>query len=391
VETAFRVHPELRDYIRHESEEENAMLEQSLLSEGCRDPLVVWKEENVLVDGHHRFEICERHGIPYTVKYQSFASVKEAKAWMRKNQIARRNLDKAERDQWIKEMRDEGWTQQAIADELRITKGRVSQVEKSLIAKHADQPSPKATPAEDKEKMALKEEVAYYAKLFKEQEQQLSELARTKKAFEEMAFDRNQAREEVRAMAKELEVLKNSASEPQSVQIVKVVDDAVTSEKLAEIESQRLQMEKEWERKCKDLKDAREADKAQLQETLDRKKAEIDAASRMQLDIAELENEKRLLENKKRSLEAEIKSASIVEKIQRRLRDEHDAFTHGAAVLQIVTNEILERDDCAGLSVEDLELLERDLAKVGVCVRELIPAVHAVIEKIKNGGVLRIV
>ena len=58
METVFRIHPELRDYIRHESEEENAMLEQSLLSEGCRDPLVVWKEEGVLVDGHHRLEIC---------------------------------------------------------------------------------------------------------------------------------------------------------------------------------------------------------------------------------------------------------------------------------------------------------------------------------------------
>jgi hypothetical protein len=42
------------------------------------------------------------------------------------------------------------------------------------------------------------------------------------------------------------------------------------------------------------------------------------------------------------NLEAEIKAASIVEKIQRRLRDEHDAFTHGAAVLQIITQEIYD-------------------------------------------------
>ena len=103
--SSFAIHPDLCNYIRHESEEEFAMLEQPLLSEGCRDALVVWKEENVLVDGHHRLKICERHGIPYTVKYQSFTDIKAVKAWMRKNQLARRNLEKAERDQWIKEMR----------------------------------------------------------------------------------------------------------------------------------------------------------------------------------------------------------------------------------------------------------------------------------------------
>jgi ParB-like chromosome segregation protein Spo0J len=68
VEQSFRIHPKIRDYIRRNSDEEISMLTQSLLTEGCRDPLVVWKEENTLVDGHHRYEICERHGIPFTLK-----------------------------------------------------------------------------------------------------------------------------------------------------------------------------------------------------------------------------------------------------------------------------------------------------------------------------------
>jgi ParB-like chromosome segregation protein Spo0J len=75
VEQSFRVHPELRDYIRRESEDENRMLEESILAEGCRDPLVVWKEENVLIDGHHRYEICERHGVSYTVRFCDEISV----------------------------------------------------------------------------------------------------------------------------------------------------------------------------------------------------------------------------------------------------------------------------------------------------------------------------
>jgi transposase-like protein len=40
---------------------------------------------------------------------------------------------------------------------------------------------------------------------------------------------------------------------------------------------------------------------------------------------------------------------------------------------------------------EELEHLERDTAKVGVCVKEIIPAIHVLIERIQNGGALRIV
>jgi transcriptional regulator with XRE-family HTH domain len=222
LETAFRIHSELRDYIRHESEEENAMLEQSLLSEGCRDPLVVWKEENVLVDGHHRFEICERRGIPYTVKYQSFSGVKEAKSWIRKNQLARRNLDKAERDQWIKEMRDGGWTQQAIADELQISKGRVSQIEKSLIAKHADQHSPKPESVENREKAELRQQIEYYERLTKTQEQ---DLAQVKKVLETIKDDRDRAENSRRELTKQVAEMRSQV--PQVIEKIVEVEKPV--------------------------------------------------------------------------------------------------------------------------------------------------------------------
>jgi ParB-like chromosome segregation protein Spo0J len=140
---AFKIHPQIRDYIRRESEDELRLLEASIVSEGCRDPLVVWKEENVLVDGHHRYERCERHGVPFTVTYLSFPGAEAAKRWMRANQLARRNLDRQERDQWIAELRAEGWTQKAIADELEISRGRVGQIERKMVAiTKPDQHSP---------------------------------------------------------------------------------------------------------------------------------------------------------------------------------------------------------------------------------------------------------
>lgn len=66
------------------------LLQKSLLSEGCRDPLVVW--DGVLVDGHNRFRICQKHQIPFSYIEMEFESEDEAKIWIIKNQLARRNV-----------------------------------------------------------------------------------------------------------------------------------------------------------------------------------------------------------------------------------------------------------------------------------------------------------
>jgi hypothetical protein len=68
-------------------------LEDSIISEGCREPLVVWKEQGVLVDGHHRYDICTRHSKPFATVEMSFGDRESVLDWMDKNQIARRNCD----------------------------------------------------------------------------------------------------------------------------------------------------------------------------------------------------------------------------------------------------------------------------------------------------------
>jgi hypothetical protein len=39
-----------------------ADLEQKLLREGCIDPLRIWKGTGILLDGHHRLVLCQKHG-----------------------------------------------------------------------------------------------------------------------------------------------------------------------------------------------------------------------------------------------------------------------------------------------------------------------------------------
>ena len=55
-------------------EMELGLLTQSLIKEGCRDPLVVWKETGELVDGHNRYRVCRENSIPFTYIEMSFTS-----------------------------------------------------------------------------------------------------------------------------------------------------------------------------------------------------------------------------------------------------------------------------------------------------------------------------
>ena len=76
-------------------------LEKSLLSEGCRENLIVWKENDVLIDGHNRYEICQKHNISYQLKYLSFEDRTSVKIWIIKNQLNRRNITAYQRSELV--------------------------------------------------------------------------------------------------------------------------------------------------------------------------------------------------------------------------------------------------------------------------------------------------
>ena len=75
--------------------EEKKMLEESILSEGCRDAIVVWND--TIIDGHNRYEICTKHNIPFETVNRDFDSRNDAIEWIIKNQFGRRNLPLHER------------------------------------------------------------------------------------------------------------------------------------------------------------------------------------------------------------------------------------------------------------------------------------------------------
>lgn len=82
------------------TDDERRQLEENLLAEGCRDALVTWN--GVLIDGHNRYEICTRHGIDFRTTERTFATRNDAKLWMVRNQMGRRNLSDFQRTEiWL--------------------------------------------------------------------------------------------------------------------------------------------------------------------------------------------------------------------------------------------------------------------------------------------------
>ncbi|MEN5118949.1 plasmid replication/partition related protein [Luteimonas sp. TWI662] len=86
----------LKAYIDPLTPDEHEALERSLLAEGCRDALVLWG--NVLVDGHNRYGICQKHGIPFeTVQNTRFKSMDDVHLWMIEQHLGRRSVSDYQR------------------------------------------------------------------------------------------------------------------------------------------------------------------------------------------------------------------------------------------------------------------------------------------------------
>lgn len=93
----MRIKKEYKTLIPPLSPEEYQYLEENILKDGVREPLVVWGD--ILIDGHNRYEICQKHGITYKTVNKDFESDEEAERWIILNQFGRRNLTKFQRSE----------------------------------------------------------------------------------------------------------------------------------------------------------------------------------------------------------------------------------------------------------------------------------------------------
>jgi len=97
------IDPEFESLIMPLKPDEYAELEKSILEEGCRDPITTWK--GAIVDGHNRYTICRKHSLEFKTVERDFESRDDAKVWMIRNQIGRRNLNDYERSRLALKMK----------------------------------------------------------------------------------------------------------------------------------------------------------------------------------------------------------------------------------------------------------------------------------------------
>jgi len=96
----IRIDEEFKALIPPLSDEERGLLEASIVADGCRDSLVLW--DGVLIDGHHRHEICTRLGIEFdTVEMANLETRNDARLWIIRNQLGRRNLTNYQRAELV--------------------------------------------------------------------------------------------------------------------------------------------------------------------------------------------------------------------------------------------------------------------------------------------------
>ena len=91
------IDPDFQKLIPALRSEELEGLKSSILKEGCRDSLIIWKGYSILVDGHNRHEICTKNSVPFSTVEMEFESREHVKLWILENQLSRRNLTDGQR------------------------------------------------------------------------------------------------------------------------------------------------------------------------------------------------------------------------------------------------------------------------------------------------------
>ncbi|WP_312238798.1 plasmid replication/partition related protein [Stenotrophomonas sp.] len=132
------VKEELKAYIDPLTPDEHDALERSILAEGCRDALVLWGD--VLVDGHNRFGICQKHGLPFqTVQNTRFQSMDDVHLWMIEQHLGRRSVSDFQRGVLALRKRD------ILAERRRIEQAQLQKESDGEIAEagpDSDEDSP---------------------------------------------------------------------------------------------------------------------------------------------------------------------------------------------------------------------------------------------------------
>ena len=134
----LKIDPEFSEKIPPLTPEELEQLEANILEEGAViNPLIVWN--GVIVDGHNRYRILQKHPeITFHVYEKEFSDRYEVIAWICKNQLGRRNLTESQKKYLV--------GKQYEAEKARITNaGGTNQYSEEVGGQNDHQPQSEKT------------------------------------------------------------------------------------------------------------------------------------------------------------------------------------------------------------------------------------------------------
>lgn len=124
------VDQEFKHLIPSLTSDEYKGLEEKLLNEGFDSEsygkIILWN--NIIVDGHNRYEICRKHNIPFETTRMEFNSRDDVIDWMYSNQLDKRNLTDEKRTYLMGkqyEMRKERWGGDRKSEEAKSSRQNV--------------------------------------------------------------------------------------------------------------------------------------------------------------------------------------------------------------------------------------------------------------------------
>lgn len=93
----IKTDPEFKALVPPLSSEEYSQLEENLKKETNPDSIILTTWDGTLIDGHHRYEICQKHNISFRTVEKEFADRDDVKIWIIQNQFGRRNINNYQR------------------------------------------------------------------------------------------------------------------------------------------------------------------------------------------------------------------------------------------------------------------------------------------------------
>lgn len=91
----LKIDEEFKNLLPPLTDDERSELESDIKKHGVLSPIITWN--GFIIDGHNRYEICQRNGIEIpATKELEFANKSDVMDWIIKHQTGRRNLTKSQ-------------------------------------------------------------------------------------------------------------------------------------------------------------------------------------------------------------------------------------------------------------------------------------------------------